>query len=128
MDKEVIIAILGCSGFWAVVMKLIDIWIARKTGMQKMLEEIRQSVYEERNERKQRDAEDARSRILQFADECRRNIRHSEEFFIQINADIAFYDTYCKAHQDFKNQRTAASEKIISKAYQHCLETDDFLK
>ncbi len=127
MSDQVIIAILGCSGLWAVVLKLLDMWIARKTGVQKMLEEIKSSIELERHERKEKDAEDARNRILRFADECRRGIKHSEEFFIQINADVQFYELYCKAHPNFKNQRTAASELIISRAYQHCVENQDFL-
>lgn len=127
MHTEIIFAVLASSGFWAVVMKLIDVWISRKSGMQAMLERIQSSIDAERDAREQKDAEDARNRILRFADECRRGERHSEEFFIQVREDITFYESYCGAHPDFRNQRTVASEAIINRAYDHCVENQDFL-
>ena len=41
------------------------------------------------------DADGCRTRILRFADELRRDVKHSEEFFNQILDDISDYERYC---------------------------------
>ncbi len=78
-------------------------------------------------EQKEKDIRDARNRILRFADECRRGVRHSEEFFIQILDDIREYEEYCETHHEFKNSRTVESIRVIRDAYDHCVKTGDFL-
>ena len=75
-----------------------------------------------------REAEDARNRILRFGDEVKsKQIRHSEEYYNQILADITEYDKYCKEHPNFKNERTVITEKIIRQAYEEHVKNNDFL-
>lgn len=75
-----------------------------------------------------RAAEDARNRILRFGDEIKtKQIKHSEEFYNQVLADITDYEKYCKEHPNFKNERTVATEKIIKEAYAEHVKNDDFL-
>ena len=50
-----------------------------------------------------------------------------EESFDEILSDITEYESYCATHQDFKNNRTKSTEKIIIEVYEHCLRTDSFL-
>ena len=76
---------------------------------------------------KERDAKTARTNILRFGDEIRIGTRHSKESFDEILSDITEYEAYCATHQDFKNNRTKSTEKIIIEVYEHCLRTDSFL-
>ena len=55
------------------------------------------------------------------------HVRHSEEYFNQILADITKYEHYCQAHPEFQNARTVATKNIILKVYQKCIEENDFL-
>ena len=75
----------------------------------------------------ERDAKTARTNILRFGDEIRIGTRHSKESFDEILSDITEYESYCATHQDFKNNRTKSTEKIIIEVYEHCLRTDSFL-
>lgn len=75
-----------------------------------------------------RAAEDARNRILRFGDEIKnKQVRHSEEYYNQILADITDYNKYCKEHPNFPNERTIATTKIIKEAYAEHLKNNDFL-
>ena len=75
----------------------------------------------------ERDAKTARTNILRFGDEIRIGTRHSKESFDEILSDITEYESYCSTHQDFKNNRTKSTEKIIIEVYEHCMRTDSFL-
>ena len=70
---------------------------------------------------------DARRRILQFADEIRRKVRHSEEHFNNVFEDIKYYKTYCREHADFENDKARISIKIIEDTYEKCSRENDFL-
>lgn len=73
-------------------------------------------------------AETSRHNILLFSDEILRGVKHSKEHYIQINADIHFYNNYTEHHPEFENERTVDSSKIINLAYERCLEQNSFLK
>lgn len=75
-----------------------------------------------------RNAEDTRNRILRFGDEVKnKQIRHSEEYYNQILADITDYDKYCREHPNFQNERTVVTTKIIKGAYEDHIKNNDFL-
>lgn len=69
----------------------------------------------------------ARVRILRFADECRRDEKHSKEFFDSVFDDIDLYERYCANHPKFKNNKTVASTKIIKDLYKECVLGDKFI-
>lgn len=69
----------------------------------------------------------ARVRILTFADEIRRNIKHSYESFDQVLSDIDTYDKYCESHEKFQNNKTVAAKKQIIEVHAKCMEQNDFL-
>lgn len=69
----------------------------------------------------------ARVRILRFADECRREEKHSKEFFDSVLDDIDIYEQYCESHPKFKNNKTVASTKIIKDLYKECVIGDKFI-
>lgn len=70
---------------------------------------------------------DARARILNFGDELRRNIPHSYENYRSIFEDIKAYNSYCGAHEGFKNQMTIAAAELISATYNRCYQNNSFL-
>ena len=73
------------------------------------------------------DADDCRTRILRFADELRRGVEHSEEFFNQILDDISDYERYCSEHPEYKNSKAVNAIAKIDKVYQKCMEENSFL-
>lgn len=80
-----------------------------------------------RNRMDKDDADDCRTRILRFADELRRGVEHSEEFFNQILDDISDYEHYCIEHPEYKNNKAANAIAEIDKVYQKCMEKNSFL-
>ena len=75
----------------------------------------------------EKDAKDARIRILRFSDECRNKIEHSEEHFINVLDDIKTYTDYCETHPQFENGRTVSAEELIQEIYNKCLRENSFL-
>lgn len=69
----------------------------------------------------------ARRRILRFNDELLLKIKHSKEMFDDILKDITDYDNYCRTHPDFKNKKAVFAEENVARAYQDCMEENDFL-
>lgn len=69
----------------------------------------------------------SRSHILAFGDEIRLGVGHSKERFDQILEDIANYDTYCKNHPEYVNDKAPVTIDLIKKTYQKCLEENKFL-
>lgn len=73
------------------------------------------------------DADGCRTRTLRFADELRRDVKHSEEFFNQILDDISDYERYCTEHPEYKNSKAVNAIAEIDKVYQKCMEKNSFL-
>lgn len=73
------------------------------------------------------DADECRTRILRFADELRRGVEHSEEFFNQILDDISDYERYCSEHPEYKNSKAVNAIAKIDKVYQKCMKENSFL-
>lgn len=74
------------------------------------------------------EAKAARVRILHFGDELYQGKKHSKEHFDNILDDITEYDTYCREHPDFKNERTKVTESVILNQYRKCTENHSFLE
>lgn len=73
------------------------------------------------------DAKQARRRIIDFSDECRRGTRHSEEHFDNVFADIDAYEKYCAAHPQFENRKAVQSIQFIVEIYDECKRKNDFI-
>lgn len=78
-------------------------------------------------EREKERALSARRRILRFADECRRQEKHSEEYFNNILEDISMYKDYCDTHPMFENEKAIIAIQVIDETYKHRLDKNDFL-
>ena len=74
-----------------------------------------------------RNADSHRQRILQFNNELLRDIPHTREDFIEILAEIDFYEKYCEEHKDYKNSRAVHAIANISRVYDDRLKKHDFL-
>jgi hypothetical protein len=75
----------------------------------------------------EREAKNTRIRILRFGDECSHDVRHSREHFEQVIEDVDAYETYCRDHPDFKNNKATLTIRLIKDTYQRRLEINDFL-
>ena len=89
--------------------------------------ELKENNRRQDEERKMDKAYDARRRILQFADEIRRGIRHSLEHFNDILDDITYYTKYCDEHPSFQNDKAVRSIQRIEEVYDECMRNNDFL-
>ena len=76
----------------------------------------------------ERDADEHRARILRFNNELLRDIPHTKEEFIDVLADIDFYERYCRDHENYKNNRAVHAIANISRVYDDRLRDHDFLK
>lgn len=74
----------------------------------------------------ERDAVNARVRILRFGDEVLHGVEHSKEHFDQTLLDITKYNEYCKAHPAFQNEMTVLTAQQIKRAYMSRWEKHDF--
>lgn len=75
-----------------------------------------------------RNADEHRARILRFNNELLRDIPHTKEEFIDVLADIDFYERYCRDHKDYKNNRAVHAITNISRSYDERLRRHDFLR
>ena len=75
----------------------------------------------------ERNADEHRLRILQFNNELLREIPHTREDFIEILAEIDFYERYCKDHEDYQNNRAVHAIANIKRVYDARLQKHDFL-
>lgn len=73
------------------------------------------------------DAKQARRRIINFSDECRRGLLHSSEHFDSIMDDITFYKQYCDEHPMFKNEKAAHSIKYVGEVYDNAKRENKFI-
>ena len=111
-------------------------WIGERTNktltvridaLEKKVDEIANDFDSLEQQVSEHDAINCRVRILQFSDEIRRNIQHSQESFEQVISDIDFYEKYCDANPGFKNNKTIVAKKRILDVYEARLEQNDFL-
>lgn len=69
-----------------------------------------------------------RTRILRFNNELLRDIDHTKEEFIEVLAEIDAYETYCREHDNYKNNRAVLAISNIKETYKERLRKHDFLQ
>ena len=94
------------------------------SDMEKRITEKIDSIESKADER---NAVNARVRILRFADETMDGRRHSKDSFDQVMHDIDDYESYCLAFPSFKNNQTAQTVEYLKRTYADRLEKHDFL-
>lgn len=135
---EAFAAVLGLLGA-SVVVQVAPIkinpwtWLAKKIGKAingEVLDKI--ETVDEKLDRhvKQDDAREAkrlRGKVIDFADELRQGLEHSEENFNRILENITEYNRYCAKHPEFPNDKATLSIAYIEMVYRKRLEENDFL-
>ena len=86
-------------------------------GMRKSIDDIDKRMDKQEKRLELSDVEDARRRILRFADEEKHNITHSEEHFGLINDDMKLYRGYCRDHPEFPNMKADSAMETIKSKY-----------
>ena len=75
----------------------------------------------------ERNADGHRAKILAFNTELLRGIDHTREDFIEVLAEIDQYESYCRSHPDYKNNRAKYAIANIGRVYNDRLKKHDFL-
>lgn len=75
----------------------------------------------------ERNADGHRERILRFNNEILRDIPHTREDFIEVLAEIDYYERYCETHPEYKNNRAVHAIANIGRIYDERLQKHDFL-
>lgn len=132
---EIIERVIGVLAALSVVVEITPVkfnpistilrWIGTKTNeeLEKKVDLLSKRV----DDLEESDVIDCRVRIIGFADEIRRDVRHSKESFDQVLSDIDAYEEYCDDHPKFKNNRTIEAKKLIIEKYHSCLDKNNFL-
>lgn len=110
---------------WTAVAKAIGRAINGETI--EKLDAMSKLIENNKNEDDERWASLKRSNILKFGDELRRGVGHSKEHFDQILRDITDYETYCRNHPNYMNDRAHTTIKLIEDTYKNCLKNNSFL-
>lgn len=147
LDLQTVTWLVGvfCVVITTLVQKLSDkykpwTWLAEQFGkaankeMVDRLDAVEKKInsIEERDLEQDRKLEEervkaARRRILRCADEIRSKVKHSQEYFDDILADISFYKNYCKENPKFENEKAVMAIEMIEETYKKCLRENNFL-
>ena len=115
-------------------------WLSRKIGraingeVLERVDEVKDAQAEARKRLDEhirvddeRNADLHRARILQFNNELLRSIPHTREDFIEVLAEIDYYDRYCQTHPEYENHRAVHAIANIERVYDDRLRKHDFL-
>lgn len=111
---------------WSAIAKAIG--KAINADVLKELDTVKKDLADHVKANEVRNADEHRTRILRFNNELLRDISHTKEEFIDILADIDFYERYCRDHKDYKNNRAVHAIANISRSYDERLRKHDFLR
>ena len=110
---------------WSAIAKAIG--RAINSDVLKELESVKKDLADHVKANEARNADEHRARILRFNNELLRDISHTKEEFIDVLADIDFYERYCREHKGYKNNRAVHAIANISRSYDERLRRHDFL-
>ena len=91
------------------------------------IDKLKNDIEDLREESKEREATNNRTRILEFGDELLHGVDYSKEHFDSVLMTISEYETYCDDHPHYMNHVAGSTIKYIKHAYQKRLESDSFL-
>ena len=77
---------------------------------------------------RERTADGHRAQILHFNNELLRNIDHTKEEFVEVLTEIDAYESYCKEHPEYPNNRAVLAIENIQDNYKERLQKHDFLQ
>lgn len=111
---------------WSAIAKAIG--KAINADVLKELDTVKKDLADHVKANEVRNADEHRTRILRFNNELLRDISHTKEEFIDVLADIDFYERYCRDHKDYKNNRAVHAIANVSRSYDERLRKHDFLR
>ena len=134
MNWESVITIItilaGSTGFFTLLQYLMtrkDKTKSQFEKIEKKLDDVDLAIKDLKAGQDRSEAIGARVRILRYSDELRHGqLKHSEEFFDQLNDDITFYKNYCATHPDFINNKAVHAIDYIDAVYRKALKDNDF--
>ena len=134
--------LLSGGGVLALVMTLVQIapvqvnpwsWLMKKLGRAinaEVLEQV-QTTQRKLDEHIERDdagrADQVRANILAFNRQLMAGERHTREEFWEALAAIDWYNSYCKTHKDYPNERAVHAIHNIGRVYDERQQKNDFL-
>lgn len=131
--------ITACGGaLIAAVVSIVTLFLNRKwqkedrtadriSELSVKIDNVQSALQNHIAENAEQDALQARRRIIDFSDECRRGTRHSEEHFDNVLDDITMYERYCDEHPKFKNRKAESSTRFIMDIYDQTKRNNDFI-
>ena len=134
--------LLGGGGLLVVLLSLVQIapvkwdpWsaLAKAIGrainadLMKELSETKGTLEKHIQIDDERNADGHRAKILAFNTELLRGQDHTREDFIEVLAEIDRYESYCRSHPDYKNNRAKYAIANIGRVYNDRLKKHDFL-
>jgi peptidoglycan hydrolase CwlO-like protein len=126
----VLVSIVSSSAIFTFIQFLIDRKDKRESRYKELessIQSIRQDIVKLSDKMEENDIRQARTRILRASDEIRRDVKHSQEFFDQLNEDITDYANYCDTHKGFKNNKAVNAIQNINNVYKDALKNNNFL-
>ena len=132
----------GGSGITVIIMSLLEVskipinpwstlakWIGRALNADLMAEikELKKRLDEHIETDDERNADLLRTQILRFNDELVHDEKHTKEHFDEILSIIHDYETYCRTHEDYKNNKCAHAISNINRVYDERLKQHDFM-
>ena len=117
------------SWFIKIISKALNGEVMQEIGkLSNEIKDVKQDVADIRDEAKEREATNRRTRILEFGDEILHEVNYSKEHWDNILLDVTAYENYCDEHPHYINHVALATIQHIKHMYQRHLEDDSFLK
>lgn len=91
------------------------------------ISELKKGFEDYKKDRCFKDVTAARRRILRFNDEAIMGIKHSQEHFDEVIADIDDYESFCRENPDYKNNKGKMAIQNIINIYQKCINDNSFV-
>ena len=118
---SIVVAIFGSTGFWQ--------WVSThgKGGLKASIDALKRELDNMKMSEDEKEARNARRRILRFNDELLRDIDHSKEYFDDILSDVDYYERFCEMHPGFLNSKANMAIENVRRCYRNCIEKNNFL-
>ena len=127
--------IVACgSALIAAITSIVTLFLNHKwqkeekaSGLLSEIRAVKTALQTHIDEQEKGEALMARRRIIDFSDECRRGVRHSEEHWENVLDDITSYKNYCDTHKGFENSKCVLSTELIKDLYKKVKVENDFI-
>ena len=139
MKEYIVPIIIACGGaLIAAVVSIVTLILNRKwqkedRRMDKLdaitaeLVTVKQTLNDHIDADTQHNAKQARRRVIEFSDECRRGVLHSKEHFENVLEDADYYEQYCATHKHFENSKAEQSIRFVKDTYDQCKRENKYI-